>query len=125
MLWAHVCHYHRDDEVGGDDDDDEEEKEEVDDKKMGMTMMMMKQSMAWHAYYALDHPSDKSGEVGGHNMFDLVKGDCYPHLLCLPPGIKAFTFLAPAQNMRPLVKYFDERVILQLLKGGQKRRKTS
>ena len=81
MLWAHVCHYHRDDEVGGDDDDDnddEEEKEEVDDKKMGMTMMMMKQSMAWHAYYALDHPSDKSGEVGGHNMFDLVKGDCYP-----------------------------------------------
>ena len=54
-------------------------------------------------------------------MFDLVKGDCYPPLLWLPPGIKALT----AQNMRPLVKYFDERVILQLLKGGQKRRKTS
>ena len=62
-------------------------------------------------------------------MFDLVKGDCYQPSLCLTgTQIKVFLFLrggAPAQNMTTLVKYFDERVILQLLKGGQERRKTS
>ena len=72
-------------------------------------------------YYALDHPSDKSVDVGGrrgHNMFDLVKGDSYPLSDTWDQGIPKYESLT-------LVKYFDERVILQLLKGGQKRRKTS
>ena len=100
--WAHVCHYHHD--VGGDVDEDDMEDDE--DKRVGMMMMKMMKAEYGVARVLRPWPSFAQ-KRGGHNMFDLVKGDCYQPSLCLTLRSRHFHFLEQQNRPSCSSKYED------------------